>query len=206
MKNWNKNINVPNALSLFRIVLIVPFVYYFLHDQIVPAAACLVLSGLSDMFDGMIARKFHQITELAKMLDPVADKLTQGTVAVCLAIEQPVLIPLLAIFIVKELLMLVAGSFLVLKKKKRPTGSKWYGKVATILFYFSFVVIVSLKGFFQIENLAVTVTLLSVTAAFMIYAFIQYFKIFLQLLHSTDPKDAIDLKADIRAKKSAKKQ
>ena len=87
-----------------------------------------------------------------------------------------------------------------------PTGSKWYGKVATILFYFSFVVIVSLKGFFQIENLAVTVTLLSVTAAFMIYAFIQYFKIFLQLLHSTDPKDAIDLKADIRAKKSAKKQ
>ena len=203
MKNWNKNINVPNALSLFRIVLIVPFVYYFLHDQIVPAAACLVLSGLSDMFDGMIARKFHQITELGKMLDPVADKLTQGTVAVCLAIEQPVLIPLLAIFIVKELLMLVAGSFLVLKKKKRPTGSKWYGKVATILFYFSFVVIVSLKGFFQIENLAVTVTLLSVTAAFMIYAFIQYFKIFLQ---STDPKDAIDLKADIRAKKSAKKQ
>ena len=117
MKNWNKNINVPNALSLFRIVLIVPFVYYFLHDQIVPAAACLVLSGLSDMFDGMIARKFHQITELGKMLDPVADKLTQGTVAVCLAIEQPVLIPLLAIFIVKELLMLVAGSFLVLKKQ-----------------------------------------------------------------------------------------
>ncbi|MFR8531522.1 MAG: CDP-alcohol phosphatidyltransferase family protein [Anaeromassilibacillus sp.] len=53
MKNWNKNINVPNALSLFRIVLIGPFVYYFLHDQILPAAICLVLSGLSDMFDGM---------------------------------------------------------------------------------------------------------------------------------------------------------
>ena len=146
MKNWNKNINVPNALSLFRIVLIVPFVYYFLHEQIVPAAACLVLSGLSDMFDGMIARKFHQITELGKMLDPVADKLTQGTVAVCLAIEQPVLIPLLAIFIVKELLMLVAGSFLVLKKKKRPTGSKWYGKVATILFYFSFTILLRLNN------------------------------------------------------------
>lgn len=206
MKNWNKNINVPNALSLFRIVLIGPFVYYFLHDQILPAAICLVLSGLSDMFDGMIARKFNQITELGKMLDPVADKLTQGTVAVCLAIEQPVLIPLLAIFILKELLMLVAGTFLVLKKKKRPTASKWYGKVATILFYFSFVVIVAMKGFFQAENLAVTITLLSVTAAFMIYAFIQYVKIFLQLLHSTDPKDEIDLKADIRAKKPAKKQ
>ena len=106
-------------------MLIGPFVYYFLHDQILPAAICLVLSGLSDMFDGMIARKFNQITELGKMLDPVADKLTQGTVAVCLAIKQPVLIPLLAIFILKELLMLVAGTFLVLKKKKRPTASKW---------------------------------------------------------------------------------
>ena len=93
-----------------------------------------------------------------------------------------------------------------LEKKKRPTASKWYGKVATILFYFSFVVIVAMKGFFQVENLAVTITLLSVTAAFMIYAFIQYVKIFLQLLHSTDPKDEIDLKADIRAKKPAKKQ
>ncbi len=204
MKNWNKNINVPNALSLFRILLIAPFVYYFLHDRIVPAAACLVLSGLSDMFDGMIARRFNQSTELGQMLDPVADKLTQGTVAVCLAIEQPVLIPLLAIFVLKELLMLVAGTFLVLKKKKRPSGSKWYGKVATIFFYFSFVVIVALKGFFQIENLAVTIALLSVTAAFMIYAFVQYFKIFLQLLKSTDPKDNIDLKADIRAGKSQK--
>lgn len=204
MKKWNKNINVPNALSLFRIVLIVPFVHFFLDGQIMPAAVCLVVSGLSDMFDGMIARKFNQSTELGQMLDPVADKLTQGTVAVCLAIEQPVLIPLLAIFVLKELVMLIAGTFLVLKKKKRPTGSKWYGKVATILFYFSFVVIVALKGFFQIENLAVTVTLLSVTAAFMIYAFIQYFKIFLRLLHSTDPKDNIDLKADIRAGKSQK--
>ncbi|WP_195984286.1 CDP-alcohol phosphatidyltransferase family protein [Clostridium sp. D33t1_170424_F3] len=202
MKSRNKNINVPNALSLSRIILIVPFVYFFLNDRIIPAAVCLVLSGISDMLDGMIARKFNQFTELGQMLDPLADKLTQGAVAICLAIEQPILIPLLAIFILKELLMLFAASFLVLKKKKRPSGSKWYGKVATILFYVSFVVIVALKGFFHIENLAVTVTLLSVTAAFMIYAFVQYFKIFLELMHSNDPKDNIDLKADMKARKT----
>lgn len=71
------------------------------------------------MFDGMIARKFNQITELGKMLDPLADKLTQGTVAICLAVEYPVLIPVLLIFVVKELGMLIGGCFL-LKRKSAP--------------------------------------------------------------------------------------
>ena len=75
MKRWNKNINIPNALSVLRIILIVPFVYFFMNGKILEAVACLVLSGLSDMFDGMIARKFNQFTELGKMLDPVADKM-----------------------------------------------------------------------------------------------------------------------------------
>ena len=110
MKTRNKNINVPNALSLLRILLIAPFVYYYIHRDIIPAIACLVLSGLSDMFDGMIARRFDQFTELGQMLDPIADKLTQGTVAICLAVDYPILLPLLAIFVLKELAMLVGGA------------------------------------------------------------------------------------------------
>lgn len=192
MKNRNKNINVPNALSVMRILLIVPFVVFFVNDKIWQAALMLVISGLSDMFDGMIARKFNQFTELGQMLDPLSDKLTQGAVAVCLAVKQPVLIPLLAIFVLKEVLMLGAAC-LLLKKRKRPGGSKWYGKVATTLFYISFTIIVVLKGIWHIENLAVTVTLLSITAAFMIYAFVQYFKIFMVTLRSDDPQYAIDM-------------
>lgn len=200
MGNWNKNINVPNALSAMRIVLIVPFVVYFMRGDIVPAVVCLVLSGLSDLFDGMIARRFHQFTELGQMLDPLADKLTQGAVAICLAIKQPILIPLLAVFVVKELAMLFAAAFLVLNKKKRPSGSKWYGKVATFLFYISFTAIVAME-YFEIDSLAIQIGLLSVTAAFMLYALAQYTRIFLSLLHSTDPKDEIDLKADIKKKR-----
>lgn len=192
MKTRNKNMNIPNALSILRILLIVPFVIYFVTGQIWQAALMLIISGLSDMFDGMIARRFDQQTELGQMLDPLSDKLTQGAVAVCLAVEQPVLIPLLAIFVLKEILMLGAAC-LLLKKKKRPGGSKWYGKIATVLFYVSFTIIVALKGIWQIENLAITVTLLSITAAFMIYAFVQYFKTFLVTLHSNDPKYAIDI-------------
>lgn len=200
MKQRNKNINIPNALSILRIILIVPFVILFVHDQVYQAAVVLVISGLSDMFDGMIARKFNQFTELGQMLDPLSDKLTQGAVAVCLALEQPVLVPLLAIFIVKEVLMLSAG-FVLIKRGKKPGGAKWYGKVATTMFYVSFTVIVALKGIWNIEIMPLTVTLLSVTAALMIYAFVQYAKVFFMVLHSDDPKDSIDLQSVMDKKK-----
>ncbi len=192
MRDWNKNINVPNALSALRILLIVPFVIFFMHNQILLAAAMIILSGLSDMFDGMIARKFNQFTQLGQMLDPFADKLTQGTVAVCLAIKQPLLIPVLAIFVFKELSMIIAG-FVLIKRKKKPCGAKWFGKLATGMFYVSVTIIVALKGIWNIENIPLTVTMLSVTAAFMIYAFIKYFMIFLRIWNSTDPKDSLDL-------------
>lgn len=192
MRDWNKNINVPNALSVLRILLIVPFVIFFMHNQILLAAAMIILSGLSDMFDGMIARKFNQFTQLGQMLDPFADKLTQGTVAVCLAIKQPLLIPVLAIFVFKELSMIIAG-FVLIKRKKKPCGAKWFGKVATGMFYVSVTVIVALNGIWHYENDALTITMLSVTAAFMIYAFIKYFMIFLKIWNSTDPKDSLDL-------------
>ncbi len=192
MKNWNKNINIPNALSVLRIILIVPFGVYFIHDQIEQAAVVLIVSGLSDMFDGMIARRFNQFTELGQMLDPLSDKLTQGAVAVCLAVKQPVLIPLLGIFVIKEILM-VGAACLLIRKRKRPGGSKWYGKVATMLFYVSFTIIVALKGIWGIEYLWVTVMLLSITAAFMIYAFVQYAKVFLAILRSDDPRYAMNM-------------
>ena len=201
MKIRNKNINVPNALSLFRILLIAPFVYYYIHRQIVPAIVCLLLSGLSDMFDGMIARRFNQFTELGQMLDPVADKLTQGTVAICLAVDHPILLPVLAIFVIKEVAMLIGGAYLVFHAKKRPSGAMWYGKVGTILFYLSFGLIVVLKGIWNIEVMPLSVTLLTITALFMLYALYRYVRVFLSLLHSSDPKDSIDLKADIKARR-----
>ncbi|WP_312691946.1 CDP-alcohol phosphatidyltransferase family protein [Caproiciproducens sp.] len=203
MKNRNKNINIPNGLSLLRIILIIPFVYYFMRNELLQAAVVLIISGLTDMFDGMIARRFNQFTELGQMLDPLSDKLTQGAVAICLAIEEPVLIPLLGIFILKEALMVIAACFLI-KKNKRPGGSKWYGKVATTLFYISFAIIVALKGIWKIQNLTVTIILLSITAAFMIYAFVQYFKMYLSILQSDDPKDAMNLD-EVMDKKSTRR-
>ncbi|XOQ43867.1 MAG: CDP-diacylglycerol--glycerol-3-phosphate 3-phosphatidyltransferase [Clostridium sp.] len=193
MQSRNKNFNVPNILTIVRIFLIIPFVVYYTQDQILNAAAILLLSGLTDMLDGIIARKCHQITELGQMLDPLSDKLTQGAVAICLAVKQPILIPFLAIFVIKETLMVCAGIFLISRKKKRPGASKWFGKTATVLFYISFGTIVLLKGIWGIENLYVSVTLLSITAAFMVYAFIRYAKIYFDIIRSDDPKYKIDI-------------
>ena len=193
MERKNKNLNVPNALTVLRILLIIPFVWFFVENKIIPAAVVLVVSGLTDMLDGMIARRFHQFTELGQMLDPLSDKMTQGAVVICLAVSQPVLIPLLAVFVVKEVLM-VAGGIYLLKKNKKPGGSEWYGKTATVLFYISFVAIVALKGIWGIESLPVSILLLSVTAAFMIFAFVKYAKIFLTIIRSDDPQYTIDIK------------
>ncbi len=199
----NQNWTIPNLLSVLRILVIAPFAYFFLNDQLLWAVVMLAFSGLSDLFDGMIARKFNQITELGKMLDPLADKLTQGAIAICLAVKHPLLIPILAIFVLKELGMLIGGCIL-LKKKKRPCAAKWYGKVATFLFYISAVVIVMMQGVFHLYTTTATIiayVLLGITAAFMIYAMVRYFQIFLQLLHSDDPKDGLDINKEIKATK-----
>lgn len=202
-KNRNQNWTIPNLLSVLRILVIGPFAYFFLNDQLLWAVAMLAFSGLSDLFDGLIARKFNQVTELGKMLDPVADKLTQATIAVCLAVKHPILIPILLVFVLKELGMLVGGCIL-LKKKKRPCAAKWYGKVATFSFYISAVVIVVMEGVFHLyttTTVVISYMLLGITAVFMIYAMVRYFQIFLQLLHSTDPKDNLDMNREIKAKK-----
>lgn len=202
MKARNKNFNIPNTLTLLRIVLIIPFIIYFLNDEIIKAAIVLAVSGVTDMLDGMIARQFNQFTELGQMLDPLSDKLTQGAVAVCFAVKEPLLIPLLAIFVVKEVSMVIGGIYLI-RKHKKPGGAKWYGKAATVMFYFSFISIAVLH-LMKIQNLCIPVILLSITAAFMIYAFVRYAKIFFAVLHSDDPQYTINID-EIMDKKRANK-
>lgn len=201
-KPRNQNLTVPNAMSIFRIVIVPFFAYFFLKGNLKLAVLLLLLSGLSDLFDGMIARKFNQVTELGKMLDPFADKLTQGVVALCLAIKFPVICPVLLIFIAKELAMLCCAVVL-LRRKKRPCAAMWYGKVATVMFYVSVSVIVVMDGFFTVRAVVfdwVSNILLIVTAAMMLYSAVKYFQIFREILHSEDEKDKLNLPDEIRAK------
>lgn len=176
-----ENFNIPNMLSFIRIVIIIPFVIYFLNEKYLLAALMLVISGISDMFDGIIARKLNQITKLGKILDPVADKLTLTAVVVCMGIEFSEIVPLVIILILKDVSMLIAGSFL-LKKGIEPPAAKWYGKLSTIFFYISVIIIVGLKAIWGITNPILSVILLSITAVLMFFALFKYFVIFLELI------------------------
>lgn len=187
---WNKDkkvdfkyiFTVPNILSYFRIILIIPFVILFLKDKYIPAAVCLLLSGLTDCVDGFLARKLNQITELGKMLDPVADKLTLIAVGICVMIAEPMVVPVVVILMIKDLLMLIGASVL-LRKKVQPCASEWYGKVGTICFYVSVVAIVVFDIVLKVENFnIVSLVMLSITACMMIYSLIRYYLIFRELM------------------------
>lgn len=127
-------LNVPNILTLLRILLLPVFVLvYFLYGKeysMVP----LFIIGFSDVLDGYIARKYNQITLLGQILDPIADKLVQTTVLVCMLIRGLVPLWFFAGLVVKELLMLIGGYLLLWRKETLPTV-KWYGKVSTGCFY-----------------------------------------------------------------------
>ena len=170
---------IPNAISFIRIILITPFVAFFLGGMYIPAAITVGLSGLSDCFDGLIARQLHQESEIGKILDPLADKLTLIAVGVCLIFIEPYVLPLMILMIVKDVLMLIGGS-IIINKGVVPPKSLWYGKVSTILFYLSVVTIVTM-AVLDYKNQTLTFILLGVTLVFMIYSLINYAVIFFRI-------------------------
>lgn len=134
-KAQNKIITIPNLLSLFRLCLIPLFVWlYCIEQNYTWTVYILILSGATDIIDGFIARKFHMISDFGKILDPVADKLTQAAMLFCLLTRFPLMIAPLGLMIIKELFMGVTG-FLVIKKTGNVYGANWHGKVVTCLLY-----------------------------------------------------------------------
>ena len=181
-------ITIPNILTYIRIILIVPFVYFFLKENYIPAVICIGVSGLTDCFDGMIARRFNQVTSLGKILDPIADKFTLLAVVICMVIYVPIVLPVLVVLLLKDVLMLLGGMDLI-NKGITPPAAKWYGKVGTVVFYLSVFTIIFLKAFFGVENFALDVSLLSVTALTMLFALYQYGKIYFQLIKEHNSKE-----------------
>lgn len=147
----NKIFTIPNLLSFLRIVCVPFFGYYFYKGEYLIACGILALSGLSDFFDGKIARAFNQVSDLGKMLDPVADKLTEMTLAVLFFLTfknsaNPLynnfLCWVFLFFVAKEILMLLIGAILLLCKYK-PVAAEIYGKLATFCFYFIMIAIMA---------------------------------------------------------------
>ena len=129
--------SIPNLLSYIRILL-VPLIMFFYIEKAnyLVAGIIIALSGITDVLDGIIARKFNMVTDFGKFVDPFADKLTQFALIVCLILRYPIIITLLVLMLLKEVLLYYCG-FKFLGKEDKICSAKWYGKVCTVFVYFS---------------------------------------------------------------------
>lgn len=139
-KYKDKIITIPNILSLFRLLLIPVIVWlYIVRKDPVFTTAVLALSGLTDIVDGIIARKCHMVSNFGKAFDPVADKLTQIAMLFCLVARYQWMLMPLCIMIVKEVVAAILG-LLVIRKTGRVEGAHWHGKATTVFLYSTMII------------------------------------------------------------------
>lgn len=140
-KGWN---TVPNWLSFIRIALIPVFMALFLKGYMLIAVIIMICAALTDLFDGKIARKYNQVSNLGKLLDPIADKLSQVAIVIVLIVTywDNAIRYLFMFFIAKEVIMIIGGAVL-LSLGMRPTAAEIWGKVATNVFYIGMIFILA---------------------------------------------------------------
>ena len=142
--NWKKEIwTIPNLLSLFRLALIPVYLTLYLDEDYALSAVILGLSCLTDLVDGQIARRFNMVTKLGKVLDPLADKLTQLVMMICLSLRYRVLKYLIVLFLIKEFFQLFA-MLGAMQHGKALDGALMSGKISTTVLFVSLIVMVLL--------------------------------------------------------------
>ena len=174
IKDWKKEIfTIPNLLSLFRLLLIPVYVAIYLNAtesvHYTIAGTILAVSCLTDMIDGKIARHFNMMSTVGQVLDPIADKATQFTLMVSLAIEHPVLWIIAGFFVLKESFQLIAG-FIFYRKGKMLTGALMSGKICTTVLFLTLILLVLMPGLKE----STIMIFAAIDGLFMLIAFVDY--------------------------------
>ena len=129
--------HIPNILTILRFLLIPIIIILAIQNNYIGVIIVLTISGITDVLDGFIARKFNFITDFGKLMDPLADKATQMAILVTFALKAVIPLWIIVIVILKEFFMIAGASFLY--GKELVVSSKWYGKLTTVLFYLAIV-------------------------------------------------------------------
>ncbi len=169
--------NLPNKLTIFRIILIPVFIFLFFSDvdnNLIYAFVVFAVAGVTDILDGYIARKFDLVTDLGKVLDPFADKLMLMSVLICLATMNLIPTWLLIVMIIKELVMVYGGIRLYLSHTQVIIPSNQYGKLATVAFYLAICMV--LLG---LDSMLASV-ILYIAVGLALFAFFNYLSIALK--------------------------
>ena len=174
----NEIFTIPNILSMFRLALIPVIVWlYYVEENHYGTIGVLALSGLTDIVDGKIARKFNMISDFGKILDPIADKFTQGIVFICLASKYNLLYWLVGLFAIKEFVSALVG-YTSVKKADEVHSAMWHGKVNTVLLYS---LICTLLLFPNINSNLANILILC-CCCFMLVSFALYLRFFIKII------------------------
>ena len=168
---------LPNILTVLRILLIPVFIFLFFSDldqNLTYAFIVFAIAGVTDVLDGFVARRFNMVTEVGKVLDPLADKLMLMAVLICLSTMNLIPLWILILMILKELVMVYGGIRLFFSKTQIIIPSNHFGKLATVSFYLAItMVLLQLEGILPIIVLYFAVLIATV-------AFFNYLKIALK--------------------------
>lgn len=175
--------NIPNAISLFRIALVPVFMAAYSAGELYWTLAVLLLCGASDILDGAIARRFNMVTQLGKVLDPVADKLIQAAMMLCAAGKLPQMWLLLTLHVLRELSLAALGLY-VKRRTAQVHSARWYGKMCTAFIY---VLMLSLLLFPAMPRLLADIGI-AFCAALMAFCMVMYTLDFIAILREFEKK------------------
>lgn len=204
---------IPNVLCYLRVILIIIFLCLYLNPfsiagnvlaHIYLAAAVMVLAAYTDFLDGLIARKFNQVSQLGKIIDPIADKLLQLSVAIGICYQLysfPIVFVMLSFFIFKEFVLFIQN--IILAQHNKSFGSAhWYGKVSTFIFYVILCVLLVASPFiiqaYGMDSSTTNIIINSLCGFVLIalfFSFIMYNILFAKILrHGPDEVDLSEVK------------
>lgn len=178
-------LTIPNFLSLIRLLLIPIIIWLYVGKKDYNLTAIvIVISGLTDIIDGFIARTFNMVSDVGKVLDPIADKLTQAALMFCLASRYKLLWVPIVIFIIKESFMLLFG-YITLEVTDKINSARWYGKVNTVVLYGVMTALI----FFPDIQPDVASFLIGFCVAVMLVALILYISFYINILTEHSKKN-----------------
>lgn len=178
-------LTIPNLLSLFRLLLIPVIWVLYQQGLYIWALWVTALSALTDVVDGRIARRYNMVSDFGKILDPIADKLTQLALMLCLMNRYPSFMAVIFLFVAKEAIMLIFGC-ITLVTKDQVNSSKWYGKLSTVVLYGVMMYLLLFPG-----TAAMTARILCwICGGIMLLALILYLRFYIALLSKSGSRQA----------------
>ena len=159
--------NLPNKLTIFRVILVIPFVALMLNGYDLWAVAVFIIARLTDLLDGKIARKYNLITDFGKFMDPLADKLLVCAAMICL-VEMGRL-PAWMVIVIISREFIISGFRLVASDNGVVIAASYWGKFKTTFQMLMIIVLIlNLGGVFDMIGLVLTWIALILTVVSLI--------------------------------------